>query len=82
MSPKGGTYGVVELREQQARQPATRALAPQLPDPLVRLERRLGLRSSPIVMVLMLALHHQRQTCATSGAISDRTGQRSGWKRF
>ena len=40
------------------------------------------LRSSPIVMVLMLALHHQRQTCATSGAISDRTGQRSGWKRF
>ena len=45
------------------------------PDPLARLDRRAGLRLPPIVMVVMLAQHHQRQTCATGRAISSRRGQ-------
>ena len=52
----------------------------RFPEALVRLERRDGRRWLPIGMVVMLALHHQRQTCATGRAISSRSGRCIGWK--
>ena len=42
------------------------------PAPLVRLVRRDGRRSTPIVMVMMLALHQQRRACATRCTTSGR----------
>ena len=48
---------------------------------LVRLVRRGDRRSPRIMMVVMLAQHHQRQTCATGRAISSRSGQCSGSKQ-
>ena len=79
--PRGGTYGCEELGGHEARRPAPRTCGDRSPNPLVRLDRRVGLSSPPIVMVVMGALHHRRRTCSTRGAISVSAGQCSGSTR-
>ena len=73
--------GVVQLGGHDGAQNARGAHGSRSSEPLVRLKHQDGRRLLPIGMVVMLALHHQRQTCATGRAISSRSGQCSGSKQ-
>ena len=53
LSLEGGTYGGWVLGKHKARRPAPRALRRRSPNPLVRLDRQVDLRTLPILMVLM-----------------------------
>ena len=68
------------LGEHEARRPAPRAYVDDSPDPLVRLDGRVGLRSPPIAMVVMHALHEQRRACATRGGDQRRSGAMQQFK--
>ena len=70
--PRGGhAYGCGELGEHEARRPAPRTCWDRSPEPLVRLDRQVGLSSPPIEMVVMWSQHQKvapaQQTGSTSG---------------
>ena len=54
----GSAQGVVELGAHDGTRNARGAHVSRSSDPLVRLERQDGRRSPPIMMVVMLTLHH------------------------
>jgi hypothetical protein len=72
--------GVVQLGGHNRARNAYSANVTRSPAPLVRLERRDGLRSLPIELVLMLTLHHKRRTCMTRKTISARKGRCKSWQ--
>ena len=73
--PRGGHVRLWGAGEHEAHRPAPRARIGRSPDPLARLDRRDGLRSRPITMVVMWSQRHMPRTCATRGAISVAAGQ-------
>ena len=85
---KGGSRGQaprkggVELGGHDGTRNARGAHGSRSPEPLVRLDRQVGLRVLQIVMVLMWSLHQRASPARQGGATSGRAGRCIGWKGF